>query len=138
MTRNRLYLTLLILLLAGYSWLIFSIYHTYSVYSESVELCIFKVITGVPCPSCGSTRSVVSFFKGDVYEAIMYNPIGIILAVLIVFTPFWLLYDIIFKRDSLLNFYNKFEIFITGKKIMIIAITLVIANWIWNIFKEFS
>lgn len=68
----------------------------------------------------------------------MYNPIGIILAVLIVFTPFWLLYDIIFKRDSLLNFYNKFEIFITGKKIMIIAITLVIANWIWNIFKEFS
>lgn len=138
MTRNRLYLTLLILLLAGYSWLIFSIYHTYSVYSESVELCIFKVITGVPCPSCGSTRSVVSFFKGDVYEAIMYNPIGIILAGLIVFTPFWLLYDIIFKRDSLLNFYNKFEIFITGKKIMIIAITLVIANWIWNIFKEFS
>lgn len=40
------------------------------------SLCIFKNITGLPCPGCGLTRSVVYSAHGQWQQAIAYHPFG--------------------------------------------------------------
>lgn len=37
--------------------------------------CIINTITGYYCPGCGITRAIVSFLKGQLYQAFRYNSI---------------------------------------------------------------
>lgn len=37
--------------------------------------CVFKELTGIPCPTCGSTRSVVYLSHGDILSALAMNPL---------------------------------------------------------------
>ncbi len=40
----------------------------------SVNLCQFKLATGLPCPGCGLTRATILMAHGDFTRAWMYNP----------------------------------------------------------------
>ncbi len=126
------------LLPAGYLWVLFSICHTSLTEAKGVEICVFRIVTGIPCPACGSTRAVVSIFKGDFYEAMYTNPLGFLIAFAMLILPFWLITDTILKKDSLFKFYLWFEKFILKKNVMIIVILLILANWGWNIYKSFT
>jgi hypothetical protein len=37
---------------------------------------VFKGLTGIPCPTCGSTRSVVHLSHGDFLSAFVMNPLA--------------------------------------------------------------
>lgn len=37
--------------------------------------CTFKTSIGLPCPACGSTRSLVALGRGDVLAAVRMNPV---------------------------------------------------------------
>jgi len=37
--------------------------------------CPFKALTGLPCPSCGTTRAAVALLHGDVLGAMLSNPV---------------------------------------------------------------
>jgi uncharacterized protein DUF2752 len=37
--------------------------------------CVFKVLTGFPCPTCGATHSVVALARGEVTASFMMNPL---------------------------------------------------------------
>jgi hypothetical protein len=37
--------------------------------------CVFKGLTGIPCPTCGSTRSVAHLAHGDILSALAMNPL---------------------------------------------------------------
>lgn len=37
--------------------------------------CVFRGLTGIPCPTCGSTRSVVHLAHGDILSALAMNPL---------------------------------------------------------------
>lgn len=39
------------------------------------SICIFLNLTGVPCASCGMTKGIISFIKGDLLEAFHYHPL---------------------------------------------------------------
>ena len=39
-------------------------------------LCPFHALTGLPCPTCGMTRAAESLLRGDVREALAWNPLG--------------------------------------------------------------
>lgn len=43
--------------------------------------CVFKKAVGLPCPGCGLTRSVLSLFKGQIIDSILYNCVIVYLAV---------------------------------------------------------
>jgi hypothetical protein len=47
----------------------------YPVRSAGVVLCPLKRMSGVPCPTCGATRSVLSLLNGNPGGAIAYNPL---------------------------------------------------------------
>lgn len=132
--RNKLYSILFIACLAGYIWLYFSITKNISE-NKSIEVCLIKQVTNIPCPSCGSTRSVISLTKGDFIGALSFNPIGYLVAIIMLIAPIWIISDTIKKTKTLFNFYLKIETYLKKPKIAIPLILLVIINWIWNITK---
>ena len=55
--------------------------------------CPLRAVTGIPCPFCGMTRAVVAAVHGHVGASLAFNPGGILVLALAVFTivrPAWL------------------------------------------------
>jgi len=133
MTRNKLYSLLLIACLAGFSYLF---YHIHTLQSDTVRVCIIKNVTGYPCPSCGTTRAVALLLQGNIIESVLLNPFGIVVAVIMTLCPFWILTDIILKKETFYTWYKKTEATIRKPWLASILILLVLLNWIWNIYKN--
>lgn len=38
--------------------------------------CVFRAITGIPCPTCGTTRAATAFLDGDLISAFAANPLA--------------------------------------------------------------
>lgn len=117
--------------LAGYIWLYFGL----NTNNGPVHVCLIKHTTNVPCPSCGSTRSVVSLSKGNFKEAFMINPFGYIISFIMLIAPVWIVIDIAAKKKTLFEFYKRIELTLKKPQYTIPLILLVIFNWIWNIGK---
>ena len=132
--RNKLYLLLFTACFAGYIWLFYNV-STSGTVKNSVEACLIKNATNIPCPSCGSTRSMISLTKGNFVEAFDINPIGYIVAFIMLIAPIWIVVDIILRNNSLFVCYQKIESHLKKPKYAIPLILLVIINWIWNITK---
>ncbi|HEY9047704.1 MAG TPA: DUF2752 domain-containing protein [Ohtaekwangia sp.] len=131
---RKIYWILTLLSLAGYTWLG---YHLVWPNHTAVTVCMFKNITGLPCPSCGITRSVLSLMQGDLYHAWMINPLGIIAALMLVAIPIWMAIDIVTARISLALAFRSAEEKIRTQKIIYIPLILLMAvNWGWNILKD--
>ncbi len=60
--------------------------------------CTFKVVTGLPCPSCGMTTSFCLLVRGDVWNSLKANFAGTSLAVIgLLFIP-WALASALLGR----------------------------------------
>ena len=103
--------------------------------NDEIGFCIFKKLTHVPCPSCGSTRAFLLLLNGNIIDSIYTNPLGIFILMYLLIAPFWLLYDLILKKKTLDTFYCKTEFYLRKRTIFIPFILLVILNWNWNISK---
>ena len=90
--------------------------------------CVFHDLTGLPCLTCGATRSTVQFFHGHLLTALRWNPLvfavlcglsvfdGYAFAVLIARAPRW----------RIANFNS------TEKNIIRTAVVILLAlNWIY-------
>jgi len=60
--------------------------------------CPFKIITGIPCPTCGATRMSYAFLNFHVFKAIYYNPM---LSFILLGIPLWGLHDILVVFDKI-------------------------------------
>jgi len=38
--------------------------------------CVFRALTGFPCPTCGTTRAATAFLNGELTAAFAANPLG--------------------------------------------------------------
>jgi hypothetical protein len=58
---------------------------------RDATVCIFRNLTGHPCPTCGSTRAVFALVGGHPLEAIAWNPLvmigGFALMVMLLLPP---------------------------------------------------
>jgi hypothetical protein len=136
MRRTGLYSLIFIACLAGLAWTAYLMQHPHLVLDEQVTPCVIKHVTGIPCPSCGSSRSVISLVRGDVANAMYWNPFGLIIFSIMLVSPVWIGYDVATKRDTFLTSYRRAERILRIKWVAISAIALVTINWIWNITKE--
>lgn len=131
--RRNLYGLLALFCVAGYVWMTLNIDRRFETHVGSV--CVFKKVTTIPCPSCGATRSMKAILQGDLAGGFTWNPVGFILLFLLAIVPWWLLYDVLLKRNSLHRTYNKAEQLVLKPVILWPGLLLVVANWIWNIVK---
>lgn len=136
MSKNKLYLLILFACFLGYSWLLFLKLTPVKNSGLDLTVCVFKRVTSLPCPSCGTTRAVSFLFNGEIMKSLYLNPFGIIVGVIMIVSPCWINWDFIAKKQTFYNFYIKIENIIKKKKIAIPLIVLVILNWIWNIYKQ--
>lgn len=121
---------------AGYVWLAYSIARQTALFDLGYGGCLFKHVTNIPCPSCGSTRSVLGFFEGNLYDAVYYNPFGLIIVAILTVVPLWIAIDFFRKEYSFHRYYVKAEDLMKKRWVAIPLIALVVANWIWNIYKD--
>ena len=135
LSSSKLYTILFIFCIAGYVWIYIGI-TTNLTEKKSVRVCLIKQITNIPCPSCGSTRSVISLVKGKFSDALQINPLGYVVVIIMILAPIWILMDIVIKKKTLFEFYKKMETYLKKLQFAIPLIVFVIINWIWNISKE--
>jgi hypothetical protein len=57
-----------------------------------VTFCVFKGLTGLPCPTCGSTRALARLFGLDLAGAVAMNPLATLVAVVM---AAWALADLV-------------------------------------------
>ena len=120
-------------LLAGYAWTAWSLWQEHK--HPAFTPCIFKNVTGIACPSCGSTRAITMIARGHITESLLMNPLGLLLAAVMLTFPLWLLYDVVFKKDTLYTAFKKFETILRIKWVAITLVILILINWAWNIQK---
>jgi hypothetical protein len=129
---KKLYLLLWIACVAGYGWLYYSFNHQ----AEPVGVCLFKQVTHIPCPSCGTTRAVLMFTEGHPAETFFVNPIGYLIVAVLLIVPVWLVSDWFRRKQTLYSFYRRFENTIKRPYYAVPLILLILANWAWTISKS--
>lgn len=133
MHRDKFYILLMALCLCSIVWIIFCVNNQDG--QGLWQGCLSKQILHIPCPSCGTTRSVISIIKGDFLNAVLINPLGYIAIISIVIIPIWIIIDCSTGKSTLVNTYYACLRFIKQAYIYIPLIILTICNWIWNIVK---
>ncbi|TVQ74934.1 MAG: DUF2752 domain-containing protein [Balneolaceae bacterium] len=134
LTKPRLYGLVMALAAASYGLLAY-FYHNANG-SISAQVCPINRVAGIPCPSCGTARSIVFIMEGNLYGAMMTNPLGFLAALLLIALPVWVALDFVRKRESLYRSYLKTEAWLIRRKwVAALLVVLILANWIWNITK---
>ena len=132
LSRGRLYTLLLLLSACGYLWLF--------AYNNSSFLgdwggCWFRYFFHIPCPSCGNTRAVHAAFHGEWLASLYYNPLGLLLAALMVVVPLWIIADLLRGSSSFFHAYQATEQRLQRWPYAVTGIVAIVINWIWNLVK---
>ncbi|MDR1919762.1 MAG: DUF2752 domain-containing protein [Tannerellaceae bacterium] len=131
MGKTKLYTFVLSACGAGYVWVVLHLLHV----GELPAACLFRRVTHIPCPSCGSTHSVLALLNGDLYNTFYYNPLGFLIALLMIILPVWILSDLVTGKERFMRAYQSLESVLKRKQVAIPVILLILSNWIWNIYK---
>jgi hypothetical protein len=67
----------------------------------SQSLCPFKLLTGIPCPGCGMTKSIIFLYKGDIIQSLTYHIFGPLVILFCILSIFVLIAEIITKKEYL-------------------------------------
>lgn len=133
---KRIYWVLGILSMAAYAWVGFHLLFPDQA-TPDLTVCLLKNVTGLPCPSCGTTRSLLLLMSGDLQTALLTNPLGIVAAISLVVTPIWIAKDMLCRTDTLALVFLWTEKRIKTRKVVYIPlVALALLNWGWNILKD--
>lgn len=120
------YLGIILILISGYFFLYY--------FPDTIkchDLCPFKIITGIPCPACGSVRVTMLLFKGEFWESVLVNPLGIVTNILILVSIIWMSVDLLKGKETYVPFLKKDW----PVKVKVFFGIILLINWIWNIEK---
>jgi hypothetical protein len=89
--------------------------------------CVFRAVTGIPCPTCGATRGTLALLDGQPLVALELNPLVTIVAIGFVaggvLAPLW-----VWRRGTVPVIATPLPLWTR-----IGLIGLIIANWAWVI-----
>ena len=91
-----------------------------------LTLCVFKGLTGLPCPTCGSTRALGRLFTLDFAGALAQNPFTTLVAVLV---AAWAAADLaLLPRRQAVGIEVSARL---GFALRVAALVLFLANWVY-------
>jgi hypothetical protein len=99
-------------------------------FSEGPIFCPIRLVTGLPCPACGTTRSIGSIAIGNFEQAWALNPLGFFTFALAIA---WAVKPGLIT--NLLDYINVLSAKINLSKQFIIIILLYICMWLITIFR---
>jgi hypothetical protein len=99
-------------------------------FSEGPIFCPIRLATGLPCPACGTTRSIGSIAIGNFEQAWALNPLGFFTFALVIA---WAVKPGLIA--NLLDYINVLTARINLFKQFLIIILLYICMWIITIFR---
>lgn len=76
--------------------------------TQGLWTCPFFKLTGIPCPSCGLTRSLISLSQGDISNSLQYHSFGLVLTAIAAVTIPYVLTELILNKkmsNPLLKFW---------------------------------
>ena len=97
--------------------------------------CPSKNWLGLPCPGCGTTRSLLSILSGNFEYAIWLNPLGYFALVFLIIAPPLFLIDMLTKKQTVWVLYTKTEHILQNKIVQLTVLIFILANWYWNWIK---
>ncbi|MEO5674714.1 MAG: DUF2752 domain-containing protein [Chitinophagales bacterium] len=98
---------------------------------EHSTWCLFHLFSGLPCPACGTGRGLICLLHGKFYDALLFNPLSYLAAMMGILSFVMLLKDWLQKTDK---FRNMMRVRISSA-FQIPFWALLLANEIWNIYK---
>lgn len=93
------------------------------------QTCVFKNLTGLPCPGCGLTRSMSSAMHGDVVMSFTYHRLGLL-------TLFYIFLQFVFRLGLILIPETWLRIFGSGallNQAIIVLGILFAVNWVFTL-----
>jgi hypothetical protein len=91
-----------------------------------LSFCLFKAFTGLPCPTCGSTRALGRLFALDFAGALRMNPFTTVVAVVV---AGWAVADLVLlPRHRALGLEVSPRL---GFALRVGALLLFVANWVY-------
>ena len=99
-------------------------------FTRGPTLCIFKLLTGYPCPVCGTTRAIAALSEGRFHASWSFNPLGMAL--------FLVLLTWASKFSPLDRQVEKFTIWLSGKSLKKKVLTAFAVNllmWGWDSYR---
>lgn len=123
------YLLAIFAIVGGY----FSIYlidHFFN--HKHITLCMFKLITGFPCPGCGMGRASLELIKGNYISSWHYNILCIPFTIAVLISLIWLIVDLIKRKETFFTFIKKDF----GLKYKIVLFGLILIDWTVNIVRQ--
>jgi len=91
--------------------------------------CVFRALTGIPCPTCGATHAVVYLSHGEVSAAFMMNPLTAVCLIVAFLVFFYSLATLSFNLP-------KINIMLSSKECTILrvgVIILILIQWAYVI-----
>ena len=96
--------------------------------AQATTLCVFRHVTGVPCPTCGTTRSVTALARGDVTGAFGFNPLmaAVMVAVVLVVSM-----RVVIGKQPMIRLERQ------PRRVVWSLVTLLfVANWVYVIVRD--
>jgi hypothetical protein len=92
--------------------------------------CVFSNLTGLPCPTCGSTRSIVHLAHGDIAASIAMNPLIALCFMAAALYFFYSLVTLLFDTPRMNMKVTDKE----GNRVRTGVVLLVLVNWLYLVF----
>jgi hypothetical protein len=94
--------------------------------------CMFKVSTGMPCPSCGMTTSFALLMHGDLANSLRANAVGTLLALFCLLVIPWSLASVVLRRPLfIVSLERAFAaVILTFLGLLLVRWVIVLA-WAW-------
>lgn len=99
--------------------------------TDMVPSCAFKAFTGIPCPTCGTTRSLMHLAHGDIAGSLILNPLFSLVMVTALFLFFARLACLPVNRSRITLTHTRPE----GTLLRAGMAGIFLANWIYLIFN---
>jgi hypothetical protein len=93
--------------------------------------CPFRAVTGIPCPSCGSTRSLVHLANGDIAGSLILNPLFSLAMITALFLLFACSARLLFNRSRITLTHTRRE----GTVLRAGMAGIFLANWCYLIIS---